>query len=216
MSKLIFALDFDRLEEAAEWVELLKNEIKIFKIGLQLFTRYGPEALKMLQKQGVDIFLDLKIHDIPSISSKAVEFAADRGCYSTTLHVQAGEAALRRALSSKKKSLPRIWGVTVLSSSNKGNSLQPAKIASDCGLDGVVVSGEDLKKVKDSFPHLECVVPGIRPSSYKGRDDQKRVLTPAEAVKRGADYLVLGRAIRNAPNPIETLKEIKKDVENAN
>ncbi len=211
MAEIIFALDFENLSEAESWVKKLKGEINFFKIGLQLFIRYGPEAVRMVQKHGAEVFLDLKIHDIPSICAKAVASAAETGCFSTTIHIAATSEALNSACAARTSGRPRIWGVTVLSSAKQGNSLDAASQAFLCGLNGVVVSGADLKKVKDSFPQLECVVPGIRPASYALKDDQKRILTPSEAVSCGADYLVIGRPIRNAENPLETVKEIKKD-----
>ncbi len=211
MAKIIIALDFDNLQKASTYLNSLKKEANIFKIGLQLFTRYGPRAVEMVKKEGAEVFLDLKIHDIPSISAKAVEFASEAGCYSTTVHIQAGPAALKRAVEAKKRGNPRIWGVTVLSSMPEGDSMGLAKTASLCGLDGLIVSGEDLKKVKERYPELKCAVPGIRPAGYNGKDDQERVLTPAGAVERGADYLVIGRAVRDSDDPLQTLKEIKKD-----
>ncbi len=212
MAEIICALDFENLSEAENLVEKLKGELKFFKIGLQLFIRYGPEAVRMVRRHGAEVFLDLKIHDIPSICAKAVASAAETGSFSTTIHIAASPEALRAASAVRKSSgQPKIWGVTVLSSAGAGDSMQAASDALSCGLDGVVVSGADLKRVKESFPNLECVVPGIRPASYSLKDDQKRVLTPSEAVCCGADYLVIGRPIRNSENPLETVKEIKKD-----
>ncbi len=213
MAEIIFALDFKGLEEAETWVKKLKSEINIFKIGLQLFIRYGPQAVRMVQNKGAKVFLDLKIHDIPSICAKAVQSVAETNCFSTTIHIAAGEKALREAAGTKVNGSPEIWGVTVLSSSEAGNSLEAAETAASSSLDGVVVSGRDLALVKNRFGNLKCIVPGIRPSSYTLKDDQKRILTPAEAVKRGADYLVIGRPIRNSRDPLKTIKEIKEDVQ---
>lgn len=212
MAEIIFALDFDDLREARDWVKKLKDELQVFKIGFQLFTRSGPKAVEMVKKLGKDVFLDLKVFDIPRTCSKAVESAAKLGCYSLTIHTLAGEEALREAKKGQKKGYPHLWGVTVLSSIAEGASLKRAERAYECGLEGVIVSGKDVKRVKDKFPHMEIVVPGVRPQSYNKEDDQKRVLTPLDAVKRGADFLVMGRPIRNANDPLKLVRTIKEEI----
>lgn len=210
MAEIIFALDFDDLNQAVEWVQQLKQEIKFFKIGLQLFTRYGPEAVKTVREQGVDVFLDLKLHDIPNTCAMAVKAAADLGCYSITIHVQAGAEALSRAKMNQDNGHPHLWGVTVLSSMENGDSMAMARLANSQQIEGLIVSGRDIANVRKEFPGMEVVVPGIRPADYNKKDDQKRVLTPEEAVKMGADFLVIGRPIKEAENPLKTVQAIKK------
>ncbi|MFW6134529.1 MAG: orotidine-5'-phosphate decarboxylase [Elusimicrobiota bacterium] len=212
MAEIIFALDFDKLSEAENWVNKLKYEIDFFKIGLQLFTRYGPPSVEMIKRYNKKVFLDLKVHDIPKISAKAVEFAAKAGCYSITIHIQAGKSALQWAKKSRINGFPHIWGVTLLSSLTQGTSMERAQLASDCQIDGVIVSGEDVEEVSNKFPELEIVVPGIRPSSYNKKDDQKRTLTPKQAVDKGADFLVIGRPIKESSDPIQTVRNIKEEL----
>ncbi|MFC2061753.1 orotidine-5'-phosphate decarboxylase [Elusimicrobiota bacterium] len=211
MAEIIFAMDIDDLGQAREWVEELAPEINFFKIGLQLFTLYGPEAVKIVQARGKNVFLDLKINDIPNTCAKATEAAAKLGCYSLTIHISAGEEALKSSVSGREDAKPHLWGVTILSSIGTGNSLERARIAKDCGLDGVIVSGDDVETVRSNFSDLELVVPGIRPAD-SNTDDQKRVLTPKEAVEKGADFLVIGRPIRNSSDPLKLVRQIKTEI----
>jgi orotidine-5'-phosphate decarboxylase len=213
MSEIIFALDFDDLDEARNWVRELKSEISFFKVGLQLFTLYGPKAVEMVKEEGRNVFLDLKLHDIPRTCALAARAAARIGCYSLTIHIQSGEEALKEANNSRINGYPRLWGVTVLSSISEGDSLSFAETANRCGLDGAIVSGRDVERVKKSFPDLRIIVPGIRPKEYIKKDDQKRVLCPKEAVDKGADFLVIGRPIRESNNPLEAVKKIKMEIE---
>jgi orotidine-5'-phosphate decarboxylase len=203
VAEIIFALDYDDLNQAREMVKELKSEIKYFKVGLQLFSRYGPKAVEMIKRENSNVFLDLKVHDIPQICSKVVSFAADAGCYSMTMHIQAGNTALEFAKKNQTKGFPHIWGVTVLSSIREGDSLLRARKAQRYGLEGVIVSGKDVSRVKKNFPRLEIVVPGIRPAKYGKKDDQKRVLTPSRAAGKGADFLVIGRPIKEAADPLK-------------
>jgi orotidine-5'-phosphate decarboxylase len=216
VAQIIFALDYDNINEAREKVKELKSEIEIFKIGLQLFTQHGPKAVEMVKNEGSNVFLDLKLHDIPKTCAMAARAAAQLGCFAITMHIQAGAEALSEARKCQIDGLPHIWGVTVLSSIKEGDSLQRAQIANESKINGVVVSGHDVIRVREKFPELELVVPGIRPSDYIKKDDQKRVLTPGEAVKRGADYLVIGRPIKEAANPLLTVQRIKEEIELSN
>ncbi len=212
MAEIIFALDFDDLNQAAELVKELKGEINFFKIGLELFIRYGPKAVEMVKNEGKSVFLDLKFHDIPVTCAKATKSAACMGCYSITIHISSGEEALKQAKMGQVNGYPHIWGVTVLSSIKEGDSIEKACLANNQNIEGVIVSGKDVQKVKNRFPDLEIVVPGIRPVDYSKKDDQKRILTPEEAVKLGADFLVIGRPIRNSQDPLKTVQNIKKSV----
>ncbi|MFC2091659.1 orotidine-5'-phosphate decarboxylase [Elusimicrobiota bacterium] len=212
MTQIIFALDYDDLGKAREKVRELKEELNFFKIGYQLFTRYGPKAVEMVKEEGQNVFLDLKLHDIPHICAAATKNAAETGCYSLTIHIQAGTEALKYAKEAQVEGFPHLWGVTVLSSIAEGNSIQRARTAAECNIEGVIVSGKDVEETKTKFPALEVVVPGIRPSSYITKDDQKRILTPSQATEKGADFLVIGRPIRESKDPIETVRKIKQEI----
>jgi len=213
MSLIISALDFDDLGKAQELVKTLKSEIAYFKIGFQLFTRYGPKAVEMVRNEDGEVFLDLKIHDIPKITAAVTQFAASAECYAMTVHVQSGEEAMRAAKRSQVNGLPHLWGVTVLSSIEDGDSVSRAAVAYNCGFEGVIVSGNDVENVRNRFPELEIVTPGIRPAGYGKKDDQKRILTPADAAGKGADFLVIGRPIIESDDPLNTVRQIKKEIE---
>ena len=212
MAEIIFALDFDDLGEASGWVKNLKKDLKFFKIGFQLFLRYGPKAVEMVRREDREVFLDLKIFDIPRTCREAVRAASAMGCYSLTVHPSAGEEALREAAQARTSGRPHLWGVTVLSSSPDGSSSPPAELSRRLGLDGLIVSGRDVAKIRKLFPSMEITSPGIRPAGYAGADDQKRVLTPLEAAEAGADFLVMGRPIKNAEDPARLVREIKEEI----
>ncbi|MCD6413460.1 MAG: orotidine-5'-phosphate decarboxylase [Elusimicrobia bacterium] len=212
MPEIIVALDFDDLEKARETVLLLKSEIKFFKVGLQLFTRCGKKSIEMVKSENREVFFDIKVFDIPKICAKVSEFAAKAGCYSMTIHISAGDEALRQAKKNQIGGFPHLWGVTVLSSLAEGDSLAGAATAAKLALEGVIVSGGDIKKVREEFPMLEIASPGIRPAGYGRTDDQKRILTPAGAVKSGSDFLVVGRPITEAENPLEVVRQMKKEI----
>ncbi|MCP4652663.1 MAG: orotidine-5'-phosphate decarboxylase [Candidatus Omnitrophica bacterium] len=213
MAEIIFALDFNDLDRARDQVRLLKKEINFFKIGLQLFTLYGPKAVEMVKKEGGNVFLDLKLHDIPQTCALATKAAASLGCYSITIHIEAGNEALKLSKEAQIDGFPHLWGVTILSSISQGDSVARAQQADSSRLEGVIVSGKDVQNITNNFSNFEIVVPGIRPVEYSKTDDQKRVLTPAEAVNRGADFLVIGRPIREAKDPLETVKKIKQSIQ---
>ncbi|MBL7197295.1 MAG: orotidine-5'-phosphate decarboxylase [Candidatus Omnitrophica bacterium] len=213
--KLIVALDVDDYKKAKQLVKLLYPVVKIFKVGSQLFTACGPEIVKMIQKKGAKVFLDLKFHDIPNTVKRAVEAAARLKVNMLTVHLAGGREMLEAAVSISKR--PKIVGVTVLTSKSKVNLrdrvLDLAKLAKDVGLDGVVCSAHEATAVRQKFGrNFLIVTPGIRPkgSSF---GDQKRVVTPKQAIKNGADFIVVGRPIIKARNPkkaaLEILKEIK-------
>ncbi|MFH1416175.1 MAG: orotidine-5'-phosphate decarboxylase [Elusimicrobiota bacterium] len=213
MAEIILALDYDDIRQAGEIVSGLKNDITYFKIGLQLFSRYGPRAVEMVKAEGKEVFLDLKYHDIPRTCRAACIAAADLGCYSATIHIQAGPEALESAQKARKNGFPRLWGVTILSSIQSGNSYAAAETADKAGLQGLIVSGKDVADIRSAFPDMDIVVPGIRPSGYLKQDDQKRVMTPSEAVENGADFLVIGRPITEADDPVEAARAIKEEMQ---
>lgn len=237
--KLIVALDVDTLEKAEGLVGILYPTVTMFKVGCQLFTACGPEAVRMIGEKGARVFLDLKFYDIPqtvySSSSSAsaiyaepvisagteqrVEEAIQPAVFMMTVHIQGGKKMLEEAVrgaANKAKELkierPRIVGVTVLTS-NEGEDvtnlvLERAKLAQETGLDGVVCSAHEAAAVrKVCGKDFIIVTPGIRPKGTK-TDDQKRIATAQEAISAGADFLVVGRPILEAKDPLLAAKQL--------
>jgi|SRR5271165_2210504 len=202
------------------------------KVGSQLFTAEGPRAVEKLEGLGFEIFLDLKFHDIPNTVAGAVASAAQLpGIKLLTLHALGGSAmmrAAREALPSKKKKRPALLGVTILTSmdaaalaeigvpdSPGARALALARLAQESGLDGVVASAHEVQAIRAACgPKFVIVVPGVRPAN-SSTDDQSRVATPAEAIQRGADYLVVGRPITGAPDPRKAALSIAKEIASA-
>jgi len=232
--KLIVALDVEGFDRAKELVDKLYPTVKIFKVGNQLFTSCGPDIVKAIQRKGGKVFLDLKFHDIPNTVKGAVKSATRWGVLMLTVHTSGGREMLKEAVSAAntaakqlKTVRPKIFGVTVLTSmDNKALSdigvdkkvkdivLYLAKTAKDSGLDGIVASAKELPLVKKALgKDFSVITPGIRPLTHE-KADQKRVVTPSEAIKKGADFIVVGRPITGAKNPKlaaeEILSEMKK------
>lgn len=232
-NKLIVALDVDTKEKALGLVEKLKNEVKIFKIGSELFTSCGPEVIKSAQKNGYSVFLDLKFHDIPNTVAKAAVAATKLGVYMLTVHALGGYDMIREAaeaVSEESKRLkiekPKVIAVTILTSMDE-NSLKKigisdnietqvlklAGLAKDAGLDGVVASPTEVKLIRKSVagPFL-IVTPGVRPV-WATAGDQKRIATPKEALDSGADFIVLGRPIIEAADPLDAARKVLKEIQ---
>jgi len=226
--KLILALDVETKEKAQSLVQELKNFIKIFKIGPQLFTRYGPEIIEIIQKEGGKVFYDAKFYDISSVIEKAGEIIGEMGVDMFTLHTLGGSQMMRRAVEAAKKKQKniRVLGVTILTSLNssilkkelgiekdlKDEVIHLATLAKEAGLDGVVASAYEIEKLRQIFgKNFLLVIPGIRPSFGK-KDEQKRVLTPEEAIQKGADFLVIGRPITKAKNPLKATYKIIQEM----
>jgi orotidine-5'-phosphate decarboxylase len=225
--KIIIALDVPTRKDALALVAGLP-EAKLFKVGLQLFTAEGPGLIEALQEQGKDVFLDLKMHDIPNTVAGAVRMAVRRGVSFLTLHASGGgdmlaaavEAAREESRLSGKKT-PRLLAVTVLTSlkdshlreigfsSGAADQVRRlARLAREAGVDGVVCSPLEITLVRSDAPTGFLVVtPGIRPS-WAAAQDQKRILGPAEALSRGADYLVVGRPVIAADSPAQAFRRI--------
>jgi len=227
--RLIVALDVENLTEADRMVSLLLPVVKIFKVGAQLFTAVGPKIISMVQSQGGKVFLDLKYHDIPHTVAKAVEVATYQGVYMLTMHIQGGFKMMKKSLDmvkaiakEKKIERPLILGVTVLTSLEHDDFLQLGigrsvdmqvlhltRLAMKAGLDGVVSSSEEARMIRQNFGEKPLIVtPGIRLTKIAS-DDQKRIATPDEAIKAGADYIVVGRPILAASNPLKEAEKIK-------
>jgi orotidine-5'-phosphate decarboxylase len=231
--KLIIALDVDSVAEARELCARLRGHAGMFKIGSQLFTAAGPAFVRELVAAGTRVFLDLKFHDIPNTVAGACREAVRLGVALFNVHAAGGSEMLRRAAeatteTAAREGLPRpkLIAVTVLTSSDAavlaeigvadtpdGQVTRLARLAAECELDGVVASPHEITPVRAAVarPRFLIVTPGVRPRTA-AHDDQKRVLTPAEAVRAGADYLVVGRAILNAPDPLRAAAEISAEM----
>ncbi len=215
--ELILALDVDNFDRAKNFVHKLYPRIKIFKVGPQLFTAAGPEIIEFINEKGAGAFLDLKLFDIPNTVANAVGQALRLKVKMLTLHIQGGKEMLKAAVKaadeeSRKVGLkrPLLIGVTVLTSQSAGSNqvLRLARAGLDCGLEGVVCAAKEArllrKKIRQKFL---IITPGIRSEGHK-KDDQSRIATAQEAVKAGADYLVVGRPILEAKNPIKATEKI--------
>jgi len=233
--RLVLALDVDDFKKANELVDKLRDYVGVFKIGSQLFTAEGAKVVNMINEKGGKAFLDLKFHDIPNTVARAAEVATKSEVYIFNVHTSGGYEMMKAAADATVKTSqelgtrkPLILGVTLLTSINQEilekeeigikkrleeQVVHLAKLAKAAGLDGVVASSWEIKEIKKVCGEdFIILTPGIRPAG-KSSDDQKRVMTPQEAIKLGADFLVIGRPIRNAVNPVEATKEILREME---
>ena len=230
--KIIIALDVKNKEEAVAVVSGIKDA-RIFKVGLELFTAEGPALFKKLKVLRKGIFLDLKLHDIPNTVAGAVRSAVRHGVQMMTIHTSGGREMMTRAAEAaretaevEKVETPLLLGVTVLTSLKSaeldevgmkpdvaGQVLRLAGLAKAAGMDGVVCSPQEIKIIrKEHGRDLLIVTPGIRPA-WAAAQDQKRIMTPAEAMQKGADYLVIGRPITGAASPQEAFARIVEELE---
>lgn len=214
--ELILALDVPTREEAAPLLKQLRGSVKWVKIGLQMFTAYGPDYVREVADHGYHIFLDLKLHDIPNTVAKAVESLAVLPIGMLTLHTSGGREMMARAREAQAAAKPDLLllGVTVLTSmdgaglSEIGVGTDPAvqvsrlaRVAVDAGLRGLVCSPLEVATLRGELPaDVQLVTPGIRPGGA-ATQDQKRIMTPAEAARVGSSYIVVGRPILQAPDP---------------
>lgn len=220
---IIVALDFPSRAAALGLAEQLDPSLCRVKVGKELFTRCGPEVVEALQARSFEVFLDLKFHDIPNTTAMAVQAAAELGVWMVNVHCSGGlrmMAACREVLDKASGSRPLLIGVTVLTSMEQadladlGLDVEPrqqvlrlAGLAAQAGLDGLVCSAQEAVPLKQQFPQLQLVTPGIRPAG-SAADDQRRILTPAEAMAAGSDYLVIGRPIAQAASPERALAAV--------
>ena len=233
VDKMILALDVADPGYALEIVDKFEPYINIFKVGLELFTAAGPGIVDESHKKGKKVFLDLKFHDIPNTVTKAALAATRLGVYMFNVHASGGLEMMRRCRESVvemclKENLkrPLILGVTVLTSLSRETlrdelGIQYAlrthvrhlsSLALKAGLDGVVASASEVEMIRNHCGKgFIIVTPGIRPS-WTPPDDQKRTLTPKEAIREGSDYLVIGRAILQQPDPIKALELISLEI----
>lgn len=235
---LILALDVPTREEAAPLLRQLRGELRWVKIGLQMFTAYGPDYVRAVADEGFDIFLDLKLHDIPNTVAKAVESLAPLPIGMLTLHTGGGREMMQAALKAQQATRPDLLllGVTVLTSmdatelANIGVGGTPemqvarlGSLAASAGLKGLVCSPLEVGLLRRILPSgIQLVTPGIRPvgpplvgAPSATPDDQKRVLTPAEAAAAGSSYIVVGRPILEAPDPAAAARAILADLASA-
>ena len=221
---LILALDVPTREEAAPILRQLRGQLRWVKIGLQMFTAYGPNYVREVAGMGFHIFLDLKLHDIPHTVAKAVESLAPLPISMLTLHTAGGGEMMRVARAAQEKHNPRLLllGVTVLTSMDSAGLAEigvasPAaeqvarlgRLAVDSGLRGLVCSPLEVAMLRRTLPaDVQLVTPGIRPAGEAGGDDQKRVMTPADAARAGSTYIVVGRPILKAADPAAAARAI--------
>jgi orotidine-5'-phosphate decarboxylase len=226
-SRIIVPLDFNTAEQALQLVEKLQPDLCRLKVGKELFTKAGPTLVEKLIEKGFDVFLDLKFHDIPTTVAKACAVAADLGVWMLNVHASGGSEmmSLAREEVEKQSHRPLLIGVTILTSMNQEaltelgiqctveeQVLRLAQLASDAGLDGVVCSAHEVKMLRDNLGgEFKLVTPGIRPDG-SNNDDQKRVMTPGQAISAGSDYLVIGRPITQAADPAQALKDISEEI----
>ena len=230
--RLIVSLDVNTKEKALALVEKLKAEVKIFKIGSELFTSCGPEIVTAVKDKGCGIFLDLKFHDIPNTVAKSAAAATRLGVAILNVHATGGyemmkacSDAVDREAKALKITKPKVIAVTVLTSMDE-NSLKKtgvndnmekqvltlAKLAKDASLDGVVASPSEVKLIrKELGDEFIIVAPGVRPE-WAAVNDQKRIATPKEAISNGATYIVVGRPITEAQDPLAAAKKVLEEI----
>ncbi|HEX6400662.1 MAG TPA: orotidine-5'-phosphate decarboxylase [Actinomycetota bacterium] len=218
---IVVALDVSTLEEADRLAGILAPHVGMLKVGLELAWSAGPEAILRVAAHA-PVFADCKLHDIPNTVERAAANVARLGVAMLNVHALGGEAMMRSAVSGARRGAadagvapPLVVAVTVLSSHAGEGLASPASLAFEAkaaGLDGAVVSGEDVEDVRAACGEEFClVVPGIRPAGSNGHD-QVRILTPAEAMERGADFLVIGRPVTEAPDPAGVVRGIMRDL----
>lgn len=226
-AKIIVALDYPQAAPALELVQRLEPSLCRLKVGKELFTSAGPQFVEQLQKRGFDVFLDLKFHDIPNTTAQACKAAASLGVWMVNVHALGG----RRMMETAREALenvanrPKLIAVTVLTSMAQedlqgiGITAAPAEmvsrlagLAKDSGLDGVVCSAQEASALRQQCGKDFCLVtPGIRPTNVAA-NDQSRIMTPRAALEAGSSYLVIGRPITQATDPLMALKEISQDI----
>ena len=225
--RLILALDVPNIDAGLAVLDRVQGEVGLVKIGLQLFTANGPGAVEQVKKRGFDIFLDLKMHDIPNTVAKGVASARELGVSMLTVHAGGGPAMLKAAAEAAGADL-KLLAVTLLTSMD-AEDLAPsaliedptevvrrrAELAGNCGIGGIVCSPKEVTMVRGVIPsEMSIVTPGIRPAGA-AMDDQKRAATPASSIGDGADYLVVGRPIYDAEDPAASARTIVGEIAEA-
>lgn len=229
MNRVIVPLDVESSDEALTWVDRLGDQGEFYKVGLELYTRAGPEVVRELIDRGKRVFLDLKLHDIPNTVAGAVRAASDLGADLLTVHASGGPTMLDAAARARSGGL-RLLAVTVLTSLSPdemstvwGREIRSVReevgrlavLAQEAGMDGIVASALEASWVRSQVgDDFVIVTPGIRPAGAD-RGDQSRVATPTDAIRAGADYLVVGRPIMQAADPAAALAAVIEEVEQA-
>ncbi len=225
---IVVALDFDNGKQALDLVDRLDPKRCRLKVGKELFTCEGPQLVEALHKKDFDVFLDLKFHDIPNTTAKAVAAAANMGVWMVNVHASGGQRMMEAAAEAVQRfeKKPILIGVTVLTSMEQqdlagiGLDITPqqqverlAKLTQQSGLDGVVCSAQEAQSLKQLCgADFQLITPGIRPS-FAQQGDQRRVMTPSQAMEAGVDYMVIGRPITQAADPIEALTLIEQELQ---
>jgi len=229
-SRVIVSLDYPDITLAQALVDKLDPRYCRLKVGKELFTRHGPVVVEKLIEAGFAVFLDLKFHDIPNTVAGACSAAAGLGVWMLNVHASGGKRMIQAAREAIEKSThkPLLIAVTVLTSSTSDDLadigihstveeqvLRLAHLSKASGVDGIVCSAQEARQLKAEFKHDLCLVtPGIRPAG-SAADDQRRILTPYDAIIAGSDYLVIGRPITQASDPLQALEQIDKEVNEA-
>ena len=223
--KIIVALDVATKERALDLVNELRDQISFFKIGLQLYTAEGPEIVCAVLSAGAKVWLDLKLYDIPNTVARAVESATHLGVHMLTIHLSGGSEMIRAATEARANNM-LLLGVTVLTSATEqtlreigvsgkvdNQVLLLARLGVEAGIDGVVASPHEVKKLRAEFGgKIKIAVQGIRPT-WAEPGDQKRFMTPREALEAGADYIGIGRPITAQRNPRDAVAKILEEIE---
>jgi len=225
--KIVVALDFAEAKPALDFVDRIDPALCRVKVGKELFTAEGPRFVEQLVKRDFGVFLDLKFHDIPNTVAKACESASKLGVWMVNVHASGGRAMMEAARNAVEKSAhrPILIAVTVLTSMDqaalneigvpgelKDQVLRLATLTEQSGLDGVVCSAQEASLLRQCVRKDFCLVtPGIRPASAS-KDDQSRVVTPADALRQGSSYLVIGRPVTQAPDPLAALAAIHEEI----
>ncbi|WP_421134582.1 orotidine-5'-phosphate decarboxylase [Alteromonas sp. A079] len=227
-SQVIVALDYDNKENALAFVEQLSPSLCKLKVGKEMFTLFGPEFVKALVAKGFDVFLDLKFHDIPNTVAKACKAAAELGVWMVNVHASGGVPmmkAAKEAIASSAHPETKLIAVTVLTSMDEAQLrdvidgvtpeqqvLRLAELTKKAGLDGIVCSAQEAEVLRSSFSsEFLLVTPGIRPVGSDA-GDQKRVMTPTQAIDSGVSYLVMGRPITQADDPVAVLNSVNGEI----
>ncbi|MEJ2451535.1 MAG: orotidine-5'-phosphate decarboxylase [Gammaproteobacteria bacterium] len=226
-TRVIVALDFPAEDAANAFVSRVSPELCKLKVGKELFTRAGPQYVAKLVEQGFDVFLDLKYHDIPNTVAAATRAACELGIWMLNVHALGGREMLVAARETVETSShkPLLIAVTILTSMNETalrevglmkspaeHVVELARLSRASGLDGVVCSAQEARSLRDEIgPDFQLVTPGIRPAD-SDTGDQKRVTTPAQAIINGASYLVIGRPITQASDPMAVLRQINQEI----
>ena len=222
--KIIVALDVATKEKALDLIEELHGQISFFKIGLQLYTTEGSEIVRAVLSTGAKVWLDLKLHDIPNTVARAVESASNLGVQMLTIHLSGGSEMIRAATAARANNI-LILGVSVLTSATEqtlreigisdkvdDQVLRLAKLGVEAGIDGIVASPHEIKTLRAAFGHkIKIVVQGIRPT-WAEPGDQKRFMTPRQALGAGADYIGIGRPITRHSRPSEAVTKILREL----